>query len=260
MQLLTGFVVVGVVIVCSAQHASADATAEARDHYRRGTNAFNLGHYLDAVKEYEAAYQIKEDPALLFNIAQAYRLAGENESAVRVYKSFVHQLPDSSLAPEVEKRIAELQQIIDQQRRAKEAPPEGTLLPRASASAEPAASTPTVTRSDPAPDAHRPWYRDPAAMTLAALGVAALGAGVGLVVKGSLDLSRASSAPDLQEHDSLRSSGTSFDTAGYVTLGVGAALCAAAAIKWAMRPRSHRLGWNSGFAAGSYAAAVGGTF
>lgn len=111
-------------------------TADAREHYRRGTNAFNLGHYLDAVKEYELAYQLKEDPALLFNIAQAYRLAGENESAMRVYKSFLHQVPDSPQRPEVEKRIAELRALIEQQRKTKEAPPEGTIPPKPNASVE----------------------------------------------------------------------------------------------------------------------------
>src|SRR5206468_1367892 len=122
----------------------ADSSADAREHYRRGTNAFNLGHYLDAVKEYEAAYQSKEDPALLFNIAQAYRLAGENDSAVRVYKSFLHQVPDSPQRPEVEKRIAELQTLIEQERKTKSAPPEGTLPPKP-ATAE-AASPPTAAR------------------------------------------------------------------------------------------------------------------
>lgn len=63
-------------LVVAPLRLCADETVTAREHYRRGTNAFNLGHYLEAVKEYEAAYQLKEDPALLFNIAQAYRLAG----------------------------------------------------------------------------------------------------------------------------------------------------------------------------------------
>ena len=60
-----------------------------------------------------------------------------------------------------------------------------------------------------------PWYRDAAAMTMAAIGVAALGAGVGLVVKGNLDLSNATTAADLQDHDNLRFlSGTTFSAAG----------------------------------------------
>src|SRR5436190_20070002 len=95
-------------MIFSNAAANADEAVTAREHYRRGTNAFNLGHYIDAVKEYEAAYQAKEDPALLFNIAQAYRLAGENDAAVRVYKSFLHQMPDSAQRGEVEKRNAEL--------------------------------------------------------------------------------------------------------------------------------------------------------
>src|SRR4051812_20784404 len=99
----------------------ADEGPSAREHFRRGTNAFNLGHYLEAVKEYEAAYQVKEDPALLYNIGQAYRLAGEPRAAVRVYKSFVHQVPGAPQRAEVERRIEELQQTIDREERAKAA-------------------------------------------------------------------------------------------------------------------------------------------
>jgi tetratricopeptide (TPR) repeat protein len=220
-------------------NAVGDESVNAREHYRRGTNAFNLGHYLDAVKEYEAAYQQKEDPALLFNIAQAYRLAGENESALRVYKSFLHQVPDSPQRPDVEKRISELQALVDQQRKTKEAPPEGTIAPKPIVASEPT-TPPSAVVSAPQPahaDVRAPWYRDTVAMTLAAVGVASLGAGVGLAVKGNLDLSHANTAADLQDHDSLRSSGITFSAAGYAALGVGAALCIGATVKWAVRPK-----------------------
>ena len=50
--------------------------AAAREHYARGTSFFDLGHYDDAVAEYDKAYQAKNEPSLLYNIAQAHRLAG----------------------------------------------------------------------------------------------------------------------------------------------------------------------------------------
>jgi len=86
----------------------ADSAADAREHYRRGTNAFNLGHYLEAVKEYEAAYQSKEDPALLFNIAQAYRLAGDYDNAIKFYRSFLRRVPKAKNRHEVDARIQEM--------------------------------------------------------------------------------------------------------------------------------------------------------
>lgn len=231
-------------LLIAARPAVADDVVTAREHYRRGTNAFNLGHYDEAIKEYEAAYQIKDDPALLFNIAQAYRLAGQNEAAIRVYKSFIHQVPESPQRPEVEQRIAELQQLIERERRAKEAPPEGTLTPHplpaegsTGARATPAA---TVTAHAPPPPP-RPWYRDKTAMALAGVGVVGVGVGIGLVAKGALDLAHAPNAADLQVHDNLRSSGIAFEAGGYAALGVGAALLTVAIVKWAIGARHKNL-------------------
>jgi tetratricopeptide (TPR) repeat protein len=235
----TARLAIALTLVCFAAPSYADSSDDARAHYRRGTNAFNLGHYLEAVKEYEAAYQMKDDPALLFNIAQAYRLAGENESAVRVYKSYLHQVPDAPNRSEVEKRLAELQVLIEQQHKMQQAPPEGTMPPQP-ATAEPVVAAPTASATSNV-DTGRRWYHDRVAVGLAAGGVASLAAGLGFTIAGNLDLSRAPNAADLQDHDNLRTNGTAFAATGYVLLGVGAALCAGAIIKWAVHPRGQTL-------------------
>jgi tetratricopeptide (TPR) repeat protein len=235
--------------------ALADDGATAREHFRHGTSAFNLGHYLEAVAEYEAAYEAKPDPVLLYNIAQAYRLAGENRSAVRVYKSFLHQLPEAPQRAEVERRIAELQQAMENEERAKA---------KAAADAEAARASKAVVQAPVAPPAAQPadkapaWYQDRTAMALGIVGVAALGAGVGLAVMGSQNLSDAPNAPDLQDHDNLRSRGIALEAAGYASLGVGAALCIGAAIKWSVRPKHARTAWNVGV--GTNGIRVGGSF
>ena len=246
------------VLAIGLAHADENATS-AREHYRRGTNAFNLGHYLDAVKEYEAAYQLKDDPALLFNIAQAYRLAGENESAIRVYKSFIHQVPGSPQRPEVEQRIAELQQLVDRERRAKEAPPEGTLTPHPLPAEHPAA-TPAAEVTRQSTTSPQRWYRDKTAMALAGVGVVGIGVGVGLVVKGALDLSHAPDAADLQVHDDLRGSGIAFEAGGYAALGVGAAMLTAAIVKWALEGRHKSLAYGTTTAPPVGWAAIGGSW
>jgi tetratricopeptide (TPR) repeat protein len=53
--------------------ASADSSEEARQHYQRGTAHYALGEYADAAAEYQEAFRLKQDPALLYNAAQAYR-------------------------------------------------------------------------------------------------------------------------------------------------------------------------------------------
>jgi tetratricopeptide repeat protein len=72
--------------------------------------AYDLGNYDEAASRYEAAYRLVQDPALLYNIGQAYRLAGRTEKALAAYKGFLRTAPpdDPNRAP-VEGRIAELE-------------------------------------------------------------------------------------------------------------------------------------------------------
>src|SRR4029079_2419550 len=44
--------------------------------YQEATSAFGLGHYAEAAEKYEGAFSLRPDPALLYNAAQSYRLAG----------------------------------------------------------------------------------------------------------------------------------------------------------------------------------------
>ena len=73
---------------------AADNKTAAKEHYKRGTSFYDLGKYDDAIKEFEAAYQLKNDPAFLFNLAQSYRLAGNHERA----RALLQDLP--ALRPE----------------------------------------------------------------------------------------------------------------------------------------------------------------
>ena len=61
---------------------AADETSAAREHAQKGKAFMDLGKYSEAAAEYEAAYAAKPDPALLLNLAQAYRLAGNADKAL----------------------------------------------------------------------------------------------------------------------------------------------------------------------------------
>jgi tetratricopeptide (TPR) repeat protein len=87
-----------------------DVVAQAREHTRRGTAAFNLSQFDEAAREYETAYRLMLDPALLYNIGQSYRLGGHPDKALAAYKAYLRTAPAN--APErtkAERRIAELQ-------------------------------------------------------------------------------------------------------------------------------------------------------
>jgi tetratricopeptide (TPR) repeat protein len=116
-----------------------DSDAEARQHYKAATGHFAVGEFSDAASEYESAYKLHQDPALLFNAAQSRRLAGENAKALVLYKNFLHLYPASSNIPAVREQIDKLEPIVAAEQKAKTAPPTNTVEPKN----EPPAPTPT---------------------------------------------------------------------------------------------------------------------
>lgn len=217
-----------VLLASAAAPARADDVAEAREHFRKGSKAFDLAHYREAVKEYEAAYQIKDDPALLFNIAQAYRLDGDNEDALRVYKSYLNRVPDAPNRADVERHMDEARLAIERNRQA--APP--TAPP-------PTVATPTTTTpvapAAPLVEQHPRLDRRTKAVGigLTAGGVALLalgGAFVGLANQANGEVITSShyysqSAADRRDH---------YELADAVCFGVGGAVAVTGAVLWAL--------------------------
>src|SRR6476659_5013199 len=96
----------------AARAQSSDSTAAAREHYQKGTAFYDLGRYADAIREFEAAYELKNDPALLYNLAQSNRLAGNAEQALRLYKTYLRYVPKAPNRAEIEERITTLEQQV----------------------------------------------------------------------------------------------------------------------------------------------------
>ena len=103
-------IVVSAALICapvtaSAQDKEADNKAAAKEHWSRGTSFYDLGRYDQAITEFEAAYQLKNDPAFLFNLAQAYRMAGKHERAVHFYKTYLRYVPKAPNRADIEEKI-----------------------------------------------------------------------------------------------------------------------------------------------------------
>src|SRR6476619_768228 len=104
--------VVALFVIGSTATAWADASADATAHYQSATAFFAVGEFAKAADEYQQAYTIKPDPALLYNAAQSYRLAGNNERAIILYKNYVSLYPDQSNVDEVRNQIVRLKDAI----------------------------------------------------------------------------------------------------------------------------------------------------
>jgi tetratricopeptide (TPR) repeat protein len=86
---------------------------EARERYRKATAAYNLGHYAEAAREYEATYELTLDPAVLFNTAQAYRLAGEAQKAILAYKGYLRAATQGPQREIAQQKLQELTRVRD---------------------------------------------------------------------------------------------------------------------------------------------------
>jgi tetratricopeptide (TPR) repeat protein len=109
--------------------ARADDAMSAREHYQKGTSYYDLGRYPEAIKEFEAAYEIKNDPALLYNLAQSNRLAGNSEQALHFYRTYLRYVPKAANRAEIEDRIKQLDQLVAQKSSTQTAPPNQTIPP-----------------------------------------------------------------------------------------------------------------------------------
>jgi tetratricopeptide (TPR) repeat protein len=116
--------------------ADDDAAAQARAHYQKA-NSY-----------YEAAYELKNDPAFLYNLAQSNRLAGNSEQALRFYKTYLRKAPKGPFRAETEAFIAQLEPIVAQKGPGATTTPPTTTPPPATS--EPPSTAPPVTTPPPA--------------------------------------------------------------------------------------------------------------
>jgi tetratricopeptide (TPR) repeat protein len=101
----------------------ADKRQQAKERYEMATRLYDVGKYAEAISEYEEAYLLVEDAALLFNIGQAYRLWDHPEEAIRSYKNYLRRRPDATNRAEVEKKIADLEKVVEERKRNGALPP-----------------------------------------------------------------------------------------------------------------------------------------
>jgi len=133
-------------VLLAASVAHADSETEAQEHFKRGVKLYNLGHFQDAIPEFEKAYDLDPQPILLFNIAQSHRQNGNKERALFFYRRYLEQEPNAAKRADVEQRMKELAQALQQENEQKQKPPTEVSPPTTTSSGQapvPAPVTPT---------------------------------------------------------------------------------------------------------------------
>jgi tetratricopeptide (TPR) repeat protein len=174
----------GLAVVVLAVCVGARAWAEtAKEHYERGTTLFDLQKYAEAAVEYEKAYQIRQEPALLYNLGQAYRFAGNPTKAMGAYRSFLRRMPSTPRRAEVERLIREMQELEEQQKHPPPAPEPAPAPAPAPAGVAPPPAAPVAVQK---PFDLTLWRRvRTAGIATSVVGLGVLGAGIGLDIVGN---------------------------------------------------------------------------
>jgi hypothetical protein len=143
-------IVLGLLIgLCWPRPALADPpsnTEQAREVYSEGKARYEAKDYLGALSDFERSYALSQSTALLFDIAQAHRLAGLGHCAAsrRYYHSYLELEPSAENAREVSERLNEIKACADAEEQASAAaaaspPPAPPPHPIATAPALPVA-------------------------------------------------------------------------------------------------------------------------
>src|SRR6266498_5895572 len=91
-----------------ATSALADKT-QAKVLFREATQHYKLREFDAALEAFKGAYRNFEDPVFLYNIAQCHRQLGHKEEAIRFYRTYLHDVPDSPNEAEVRAVMATLE-------------------------------------------------------------------------------------------------------------------------------------------------------
>ncbi len=113
----------------------AEDAEEAKRHFQKAETAYKLGEFKTALQHYEAAYKAWNNPAFLFNMAQAHRQQYTLDKkpfhlhkALTLYKTYLREAPQPQNEQIVRKIIGELKQILSAvEARAKEKKGDGVL-------------------------------------------------------------------------------------------------------------------------------------
>jgi hypothetical protein len=117
MPRLTWILITAIATSWLAASAAADTLKEqARKAVVAGLDAQNAGRYDEAIAHYRKAYDAVPHPEILFNLAQAYRLKGDAETALREYQRYLLVEPKGRVAADAKKWVDALEKVVAQRK------------------------------------------------------------------------------------------------------------------------------------------------
>jgi len=104
-------------VATSATHAASpdggqDLTPTARELSDQALRQYQKGELDAAIESFMGAFALSNNPGLLFNVAQAYRLKGDCEHARDYYQRYLGAVPETPFKPSLERRVVEMEACL----------------------------------------------------------------------------------------------------------------------------------------------------
>ena len=90
------------------REGGAGSAAEGKSHLKRANALAGEGDCEAAIEEYTKAYELLDDPVVLFNRGECYRRTGDGENAVEDYREFLEKVPSAPNRADIEAKILAL--------------------------------------------------------------------------------------------------------------------------------------------------------
>lgn len=183
-------------VAAAAQATPPTQESLARTHYAAGEQEYARGRWREALREFQAGYELSPRPEFLINFAQVYRKLGDYERAIAECERFLATAPAAPLAAQAHRLLSQLREEQARAPRAPAAPPPDMAAPsppdlaappRQPLPRPPLPPAPTPIATTPAPTvvvSHAPPHRRRWVAPVVAVSVVAVAAAVAGVVLG----------------------------------------------------------------------------
>ena len=269
--ILTVFFALSVVVFFARPgQAEPRAKQSAQAHYHKGMKAYTLGHFAEAIEEFEKAYDLRPESIFLYNIAQSHRQNNSPQRAIFFYRRYLEAEPGAKNRAEIEQRMKEIQAQLNAQTAIAPPPPTPPPPPAPPPVAQPIpAAAPVVAEPELVTRAHaEPSQGTGLGLRIAGIAVGTVGiggvvAGVFLALHGNT-LHEQATKPGSPYDDSKEQSSKTFRTLGWVCIGVGGAAVVAGGVLYfvgaSSKPAPSSVAIAPFIAPGAGGAAISGRF
>jgi tetratricopeptide (TPR) repeat protein len=114
-----------IIVVCVVAGLATTALAKgkldaARAHYKAGAAYYQRGKYVDAIREFQASYELSRKPEILYNLAQCHDKLGQRAKVAEYLRRYLAGKPNADDREQVEAWLSHLDKAVAAERAAAE--------------------------------------------------------------------------------------------------------------------------------------------